>query len=60
MGGLRDWHSYQLSLLIQLRCLSRPDCNHAALDETARCQIEISVIEVSAGWGIRSIYEGPS
>ena len=36
------------------------DCNHAALDGAACCQIEVSVIKVSAGWGIRSICEGPS
>lgn len=36
------------------------DCNHEILDETACCQIEVSLIEVSAGWGIRSICEGLS
>ena len=34
------------------------DYNHAALDGAASCQIEVSVIEVSAGWGTRSICEG--
>ena len=36
------------------------DCNHEILDETACCQIEISMIEVSAVWGTQLICKGPS